>query len=275
MEDVVAWIGTTYATDPLPWWTTAVTVGSAGVFVTLERRMPYTPGQRLLRPGFFNDFFLYTIVQSYVLGVLIFGVLHWVDDIAGIHRWTAVRSLPVPLQVMLFLVTHDFYIYWFHRWQHKNRWLWRTHEAHHSTHDVDWLSGSRSHALEILINQSVEFAPVVLLASPDVALLKGCIDAVWGMYIHANINVRSGWLQYVINGPEMHRWHHAVDHDAHNRNFSTKLAIWDWIFGTAWRPEGRKPQGYGLDADIPSTYLGQHAYAFRRFESHGNGTDGH
>ena len=37
--------------------------------------------------------------------------------------------------------------------------LWRMHEAHHATADVDWLSGARSHALEILINQTIEFAP--------------------------------------------------------------------------------------------------------------------
>ena len=34
------------------------------------------------------------------------------------------------------------------------------------------------------------------------------ISAVWGMYIHSNINVNTGRLQKFINGPEMHRWHH-------------------------------------------------------------------
>ena len=62
-----------------------------------------------------------------------------------------------------FFVVHDFYIYWFHRLQHRSAILWRIHEAHHATPEVDWLSGSRSHALEILINQTVEFAPIFLL----------------------------------------------------------------------------------------------------------------
>lgn len=110
----------------------------------------------------------------------------------------------------LFFVTHDFYIYCFHRLQHRSNLLWRTHAAHHSVDDVDWLSGTRSHALEITINQTIEFLPIVLLgAAPEVALMKATIDAVWGMYIHSNLNVRSGVLQRVINGPEMHRWHHA------------------------------------------------------------------
>ena len=52
---------------------------------------------------------------------------------------------------------------------------------------------------------------MLLGAAPEVALIKGTIDAVWGMYIHSNIDVRAGVLQYVLNGPEMHRWHHAIE----------------------------------------------------------------
>src|SRR5262249_414267 len=133
----------------------------------------------------------------------------------------------------------------FHRLQHANRWLWRTHEAHHSGRDVDWLSGSRSHAVEILINQTIEYAPIVLLgADADVALMKALLAAICGMYIHSNIDVRAGWLQYVLNGPQMHRWHHATDTDR-EVNFATKIAVWDWLFGTAYLPK-EKPRAYGL-----------------------------
>ena len=152
-----------------------------------------------------------------------------------------------------------------HRWQHKNKYLWRIHEAHHSPKKVDWLSGSRSHALEILINQTIEFLPIVLLGSPpEVIAYKGVISAVWGMYIHSNINVRTGKLQRIINGPEMHRWHHSTG-KGRNRNFATKLAIWDWIFGTAFLPE-TKPDEYGLKTSFPKHYFMQTLFAFRTFK---------
>ncbi len=253
--------------DHLAYTTLAITMLSAIVLIALERVFPYTKGQRVFRPGFFNDFFWYTLVQSYVLGLVIFGALGWIDSSTAISRVETIRALPLWVQVVGFLVLHDFYIYWFHRLQHRSAILWRIHEAHHSTADVDWLSGSRSHSLEILINQTVEFLPIVLFASPEVAVIKGCIDAVWGMYIHSNIDVRSGALQRVINGPEMHRWHHATDDEAHNRNFSTKLAVWDWIFGTAHLPEGAKPTAYGIGDAFPKNYFAQHAYAFRPFRS--------
>ncbi|MBU3678291.1 MAG: sterol desaturase family protein [Candidatus Kapabacteria bacterium] len=243
---------------------TLIVLLSGGLLIALERMFPYTPGQPLFRGGFLTDLGLYAIVQSYVLGLVIFGFIAWVDEHSGVSRAMVLRSQPLALQMGVMLIIHDFYIYWFHRWQHHSSLLWRIHEAHHSTTEVDWLSGSRSHSLEILVNQTVEFLPIVLLASPEVAVMKGAVDAVWGMYIHSNINVRSGWLQRVINGPEMHRWHHADDPRSHNRNFSTKFAVWDWLFGTAYLPRGEKPTAYGLHDDFPKGYIRQHLYAFRR-----------
>lgn len=252
-------------------WTFAAVVGSAALFVVLEHRRPYNRGQRLLRAGFWIDFVLYGFVQSYFLGIVIGRLIHALDAHTGLSRLALVSSWPIVAQLAFFIVTHDLYIYLFHRLQHRSVLLWRIHEAHHSVASVDWLSGVRSHALEILINQTVEFAPIVLLgAAPQVAVLKGAVSAIWGMFIHANIDVRLGKLQYLINGPEMHRWHHAVDQAAYGKNFSTKLAIWDWLFGTAYFPDPsvRKAAGYGLayteyPERFPVDYVVQQAYAFR------------
>ena len=253
---------------------------SAIVIVTLERLFPYDRRQRLFRIGFFTDFFWYTLVQSYVLGLVIKAIIVALDQTKGFFPRHLVSGWPVLLQLAFFWVTHDFYIYWFHRTQHASRWLWRVHEAHHSGKDVDRLSGSRSHALEILINQTIEYAPILLLGGhPDVALMKGVLDAVWGMYIHSNIDVRAGWLQYVLNGPEMHRWHHADELDRRSVNFATKIAVWDWLFRTAWLP-AHKPRSYGLwdHAPFPERsgwrgaafdYFAQTAWAFRSFEGEG------
>ncbi|MBE0642749.1 MAG: sterol desaturase family protein [Bacteroidetes bacterium] len=242
-----------------------IVLTAATCIVLLERRFPYSPGQMFFRAGFWNDLILYSIVQSYLLGVAINYLIVWMDSSTGLSRFHLISDWPLWTQVLFFVVTHDLYIYWFHRLQHRSLRLWRLHEAHHSTTDVDWLSGSRSHALEILINQTVEFAPIVLLgAAPEVALLKGMISAVWGMWIHSNIDVHSGVLQYVINGPEMHRWHHSdVVADGSN-NFATKFALWDWLFDTAHLPVGKKPTGYGIrEIDFPTNYIRQHLFAFR------------
>lgn len=273
-------------------WSLVIISFAAVIMVVLEKYYPYTKGQKIFREGFFNDIVMYSIFQSYVLGLIIFGFLNWIRYNTDLYRYSLIGSWPVWVQVLFFLVTHDFYIYWFHRWQHHNRILWRTHEAHHSPKTIDWLSGARSHSLEILINQTVEFAPIILLgAAPEVAIYKGMISAIWGMFIHSNIDVRLGKLQYFINGPEMHRWHHSDDGGKeYQNNFSTKLAVWDWIFGTAFLPDPnvRKPKRYGL-SDTPDyplsvevseknnfvkvlyfdivSYVRQHVFAFRKFHN--------
>lgn len=244
----------------------SVIILSAVIIVILEKIFPYNKNQKFFREGFFNDFALYSIAQNYILGIIIFSYLiTFIDDTTSMSRFKLFERVPVWLQLVIFTLTHDLYIYLMHRWQHRNKWLWRIHEAHHSPKKVDWLSGSRSHAFEILINQTIEFLPIVLLGSPpEVIAYKGMISAVWGMYIHSNINVKSGSLQKVINGPEMHRWHHSTG-KGRNRNFSTKFAIWDWIFKTAYLPE-EKVDDYGLKTFFPKNYFLQFVFAFRPFK---------
>ena len=96
--------------------------------------------------------------------------------------------------------------------------------------------------------------------------IKALQDAVWGMYIHPNINVRSGKLQYIINGPEMHQWHHANDRRVFYANFSTKLALWDWLFGTAFLPSREKPAEYGLYYAYPKDYFLQQIFSVTRID---------
>jgi len=247
--------------------TTPILLLAVVVLLVLERRFPYRKGLPFFREGLFVDLFWYTLVQSYFLRILIFGFI--IAPLAAHFgaRFHLVSDWPVAAQVGFFVLTHDFYIYWFHRFQHNSAFFWRTHEAHHSGKQVDWLAGSRSHVVEIIINQTIEFAPIILLgANPIVVPIKALIDAVWGMYIHANINVKSGKLQYVINGPEMHLWHHADHEEVYFANFSTKFAVWDWLFGTAYLPENRKPERWGLPYAFPKDYFAQHAFSVYRFD---------
>lgn len=251
-------------------YTTAMLVLWMAMIIFLERKFPYRKGLPFFREGFWIDFVWYTIIQSYFLKILIFDfIIFPLNNRYGLSLTDAlitVRYWPLWCQVLFFLVIHDFYIYWFHRLQHTNKWLWRTHEAHHSVTQVDWLAGSRSHVFEIIINQTIEFAPIILLgANPMVVPIKALLDATWGMYIHSNIDVKSGKLQYVINGPEMHQWHHADHKEVFFANYSTKFAFWDWIFGTAYLPN-HKPTKWGIPYEYPRDYFMQHLFSFKRFD---------
>ncbi len=239
--------------------------------ISWERLSPYRKGLPFFREGFWVDLVWYTIIQSYVLKIVIFDyIIYPLQHHIGWHGLQFFKELPVALQVLFFLVTHDLYIYFFHRLQHANKILWRTHETHHSGKEVDFLAGSRSHAMEIIINQTIEFAPIVLLgADPAVIPIKALLDAMFGMFIHANINIKLGKLKYILNSPELHLWHHANYREVFHANFSTKFAVWDYFFGTIYNPglkPGNEPENWGLYYDYPKDYFLQHAFSVKRFD---------
>lgn len=242
------------------------------IFIILwERLSPYREGLPFFREGFWIDLVWYTIIQSYVLKIVIFDyIIYPLQHHISWQGFHFFKELPVTVQVLFFLVTHDLYIYLFHRLQHASKILWRTHEAHHSGKEIDFLAGSRSHALEIIINQTIEFAPIVILgADPAVIPIKALLDAMFGMFIHANINVKLGKLKYLLNSPELHLWHHANYREVFHANFATKFAVWDYLFGTVYDPgfkPGNQPENWGLYYDYPKDYFLQHAFSVKRFD---------
>jgi sterol desaturase/sphingolipid hydroxylase (fatty acid hydroxylase superfamily) len=251
--------------------TTIILFSWAAFMIAWERIAPYRKGLPFFREGFWVDMVWYTIIQSYFLKILIFDYIitplsHHIDlsNIQFVAHW------PVWTQVLFFLFTHDLYIYLFHRFQHSSKLFWRTHEAHHSVKQVDFLAGSRSHVLEIIINQTIEFAPIILLgAAPEVIPIKALLDAMFGMFIHANIRVNLGKFKYFFNTPQLHLWHHANYKEVFHANFSTKFSIWDYLFGTVYDPgytPGDRPENWGLPYEYPRDYFLQHAFSVKRFD---------
>lgn len=241
------------------------------IIIVLERIYPYRKGLPIFREGFWVDLVWYTIIQSFVLKIVLFDYL--IYPLQNHFDWSGILTInkwPIWGQLLFFLITHDLYIYLFHRLQHSNKLLWRIHEAHHSDREVDFLSGSRSHVFEIIINQTIEFAPIVWLgASPEVIPLKALLDSMYGMFIHANINVRLGWFRYLFNSPQLHLWHHANYKEVFHANFATKLSLWDYLFSTIYLPghkPGNKNENWGLYYDYPKDYFLQHAFSIKRFD---------
>ena len=74
-------------------------------------------------------------------------------------------------------------------------------------------------------------------------------------------------MKFLFNSPEMHIWHHAkeIPSDRSNGvNFGLTLAIWDYLFGTAYIPyDGRDiPLGFDGVEDFPATFKDQIKYGF-------------
>ena len=74
---------------------TVIIVSAALLLIILERFFPYTKGQKIFREGFFDDFALYSIAQSYILGIIIFGyIIRFIDNSTGISRLNLSQIFP-------------------------------------------------------------------------------------------------------------------------------------------------------------------------------------
>jgi sterol desaturase/sphingolipid hydroxylase (fatty acid hydroxylase superfamily) len=63
---------------------------------------------------------------------------------------------------------------------------------------------------------------------------------------HANLGWDYGPLEYVLNNPKMHIWHHAKELPAEHQkgaNFGLSLSVWDYLFGTNYIPS----EGQNID----------------------------
>ena len=81
-------------------------------------------------------------------------------------------------------------------------------------------------------------------------------------------------MRKLFNSPEMHIWHHAYHLPADRQtgvNFGLTLAIWDYIFGTAYIPhDGRDIQlGFPGVELFPDNFATQTVHGFGEI-NHGN-----
>src|SRR5258708_7639822 len=128
----------------------AVILASVGVLILLERVRPYACGERFFREGFWTELLFYTILQNLILAVVIGKLIQWLDGTTHLSRLHLISGWPLWVQVGFFVVTHDLYIYWFHRWQHHNLFLWRPPRAPPPNKPNDCVGRTRSAMLPIL-----------------------------------------------------------------------------------------------------------------------------
>jgi lathosterol oxidase len=175
-----------------------------------------------------------------------------------------VAAQPLVLQFVEILLVADLSEYAVHRAFHRVPWLWRFHAIHHSSRAMDWLAGSRLHLVDIVITRGLSFVPLYVLGFAPAALTAYLIFVSFhAVFIHTNIRFRFRALEPFLVTPRFHHWHHAVE--PVDRNFAIHLPWIDRLFGTAYLPEDRWPEQYGIAGHpVPEGYWRQLALPFER-----------
>jgi len=194
-----------------------------------------------------------TVLLTMVPAVLFF---EWIVGSPS-QRWVA--SQPVVLQFLEALVLADLFTYCSHRLFHAVPLLWRFHQIHHSSEDLDWLAASRLHLVDIVATRAIAFLPLYGMGFSQTALYPYLIFAsIQAIFIHANVGFRFGPLRHVIVTPQFHHWHHSAQPEAVDRNFAVHLPVLDWLFGTHHLPGDVWPDRYGIaGSPVPEGYWRQ------------------
>ena len=177
----------------------------------------------------------------------------------GGSEW--LRGLPFVLQVVLAALLIEFGKYWSHRFHHQVRALWWLHAMHHSSERLYALNNLRFHPLNYFINFAVSMLPAMLLGfSAEAILAYLALTQPVLMLQHANLDLRSGWANYVFSTNELHRWHHSTESAEADANFGSALILWDQVFGTfRYQPGQNDPARVGLFAST-TDYPAQAGY---------------
>lgn len=175
------------------------------------------------------------------------------------------RDLPVALQVVLGLVIAEIGFYWAHRLCHEVRPLWRFHAVHHSVTRLWFVNTGRFHFGDTLVSVIFGLGTALAFGMPqDIIVWVSAITAYIGLLTHANVEMRTGVLDYVFNTPALHRWHHSKRLEEGNRNYGENLMLFDIMFGTHFVSSRRPPVDIGINEPMPATLGAQIAYPFRR-----------
>ncbi len=238
--------------------------------VPFEKLFPRHRGQRLRRPLAMTDiaFALASPLMNIVavsVAIVVGGLtFFWLP---GLALRPLVGLLPTWSVPFIGIALFDLAIYWVHRWSHEVPLLWRFHAIHHSTEQLDWISGFRNHPFDGALIAPPFFFLLAAGFSAEFTGALAFVQIATGLFLHANVRWRLRPLHKVIITPEFHHWHHTNEAQAINTNYSVFLPVWDLMFGTYFMPKDRRPSVYGVSEPIPA---GLWAMLWHPFRGMGN-----
>lgn len=214
----------------------SLVLATGGLFHLLENQRPLEDIDRTKHLKF-------DIIVVVISALMVAGLTVWLLDgfvrtwlLNNVQLFDSIISQPLWLRISLALVIGDLGYYIAHRLMHTPP-LWRTHVFHHSIQEIYWFSGLRSSAMNSLIIRLPYLVAMCMFAIPapavaSIAVALGLVN----FWVHSNLNISMGPLNYLFITPPFHRVHHSMAEIAIDRNFGNILSCWDYLFRTAVAP---------------------------------------
>lgn len=144
----------------------------------------------------------------------------------------------------------DFFIYWWHRANHRFDVLWRFHRVHHLDKMLDVSTAVRFHFGEVFLSALARIPVILLFSIPfrDIVIFETVL-LIAAFFQHANIRLPEKLekpLSRIIVTPSIHWVHHHADAKDMNTHFCLLLSLWDRLFRTTSQTARREDMELGL-----------------------------
>ena len=254
-------------------------VGASLVIYGLEVLFPWRKNQPLIREHFWLDifylfwnYFLFALVAYNALSMVAVEAFNDFLGVFGITNTVAIKvdQLPGWVQLVIIFIVRDFMQWAIHRMYHHVDWMWEFHKVHHSTREMGFAALLRYHWMENILYRTLEYIPLAMIGFgiTDFFIVH-IFTLVLGQLGHANLKIPLGPFKYILNGPQMHLWHHAKDlpdSHPHGFNYGISLSVWDFLFRTDYWPSDDEnlPVGLPDEEKFPEDFIGQNTEPFKR-----------
>lgn len=252
-------------------------LGSSVVILLCEVFFPWRKDQPAIRNDFWLDtfyifwnYFLFSLVLYTGISNVFVDLFNRFLGLFGITNTVAIYlgSWPGWAQLLFIFVFRDFMQYNIHRLLHHVPWMWNFHRVHHSVEEMGYGALMRYHFMEHFFYRSLEYLPLAMLGfGIQDFFIVHLFTFITGQLGHANLYLPLGKLKYILNGPQMHLWHHAKEFPAtHPRgfNYGITLSVWDYLFKTDHFPheDAHLPVGLPEEQKVPGDFIGQQIGVF-------------
>ncbi len=184
------------------------------VLVPLERAFALR-SQKVLRRGLVTDLTHLLVNNLFVIVGTVVLVVAGAFPLLWVRSFDLEAGLPAAVSIALAVVLVFLGSYWGHRLTHRVPLLWRFHAVHHSIEQMDWIAAGRLHPIDAAFTQAFTVLPLVVLGY-DRGVFGGvaAFFVLLAIFQHANVRFSVPVLRWVVNTPEWHHWHHALDAEA-------------------------------------------------------------
>lgn len=174
--------------------------------------------------------------------------------------WSATTI--VVLYTITIVVVNDFASFIVHYLMHKISFLWEFHKIHHSATELNPFTQYRLHPVELIINNLRGLFIKGLITGIFLYLSNGKVSLITFLgvnilnfiFLFFGANLRHShvkfkyfnFLEYIFISPYQHQIHHSNNSKHYDTNMGSRLAIWDYLFGTLIKSKEVDDLHFGL-----------------------------